>query len=192
MADAFSAGNAAFKAGAFDEAVAHFSRAIGAQPDDERIWSNRCAAHLRRGDLDAAEADAARCAELAPRWHKAHYRVGKVQHERGDLVAAWQSYYTAHVLDPALPLYAQMMAVVDERLAAPDAPDAARAELRALYGVNALATASASAADAARAAAANAARKAAPISLYQLALLATATGAYHGDAADFQPAERDK
>jgi G3E family GTPase len=130
--DGFAAGNAAFKAGAFDEAVAHFSRAISVQPDDERVWSNRCAAHLRRGDLDAAEADAARCAELAPRWHKAHYRVGKVQHERGELVAAWQSYYTAHVLEPALPLYAHMMAAVDERLAAPDAADAARAELRAL------------------------------------------------------------
>lgn len=128
MSGGFERGNAAFRKGDFAGAVEQFTRALEAQPNDERVWSNRCAAHLRLGDLGAAEADAARCAGLAPRWHKAHYRVGRVLHDRGALVRAWESYYAAHVLEPDAPLYAQMMASVEAQLRAPGAPaDAADA-----------------------------------------------------------------
>jgi G3E family GTPase len=128
----FDEGNAAFRTGEFAAAVDAFTRALASTPQDERILSNRCAAHLRLGDLGAAEADAQRCLELAPRWHKSHYRLGKVQHERGELTAAWESYYAAHVLDPTAPLYRQMMAAVEAQLSAPDAPPAAAESLRQL------------------------------------------------------------
>ena len=128
----FDAGNAFFRAGDFAAAVERFSRALARQPADERAWSNRCAAYLRLGDLDAAQRDAARCVELAPRWHKAHYRVGRVQHDRGELVRAWESYYAAHVLEPDAPLYAQMMAAVEAQLSEPGAPAEAVDGLRAL------------------------------------------------------------
>ncbi|KAJ1617894.1 hypothetical protein T492DRAFT_604965, partial [Pavlovales sp. CCMP2436] len=88
----FEQGNAAFRRSLFVEAVELFSRALAAQPEDERVWSNRCAAYLRLEQLDAAEADARRCVELAPRWHKGHFRVGRVQQDRGELVDAWESY----------------------------------------------------------------------------------------------------
>lgn len=128
----FLAANAAFRRSEFACAAELFTRALEQRPADERVHSNRSAALLRLGELDAAEADARRCVELAPRWHKAHFRLGKVHLARGRLLAAWEAFYAAHALDSAAPLYAHMLAAVEERIDGEGAPESARDGLRAL------------------------------------------------------------
>ena len=52
------AGNAAVKAGKWEEAVRHYTAAIAAAPRDERAWCNRALAYLKVGDPLLAWGDA--------------------------------------------------------------------------------------------------------------------------------------
>lgn len=71
-------GNARFAAREYVEAAAAYSRAIALEPEDAIFHSNRCACHLKLGQLDAALADALRLRELRPAWAKSHFREGSV------------------------------------------------------------------------------------------------------------------
>jgi stress-induced-phosphoprotein 1 len=73
-------GNAALSAGRPDEAIAAFTEAIAADPTDHVFLSNRSAAHMTKGDAEAALEDAQACVKLAPAWSKGHGRVGTALH----------------------------------------------------------------------------------------------------------------
>lgn len=63
-------GNAAFKAGRFEEAAEHFSAAIALDPSNHVLYSNRSAAHASLKRYDAALADAKKTVELKGDWAK--------------------------------------------------------------------------------------------------------------------------
>jgi len=78
-------GNAALQAGAFADAVRHYTGAISLDPSNHIYFSNRSAAHLSAGNAEAAVADGEACVELKPDWPKAHSRVGAALHKLGRL-----------------------------------------------------------------------------------------------------------
>ena len=81
--DAKELGNEAFKEKNLDEAVLQYTRGLercqGTAQTEERskLLANRSAAHAKRGDYDAALADAEEAARLQPDWPKAWARKGK-------------------------------------------------------------------------------------------------------------------
>eukprot|EP01012_Entosiphon_sulcatum_P064972 TRINITY_DN9383_c0_g1_i1.p1 TRINITY_DN9383_c0_g1~~TRINITY_DN9383_c0_g1_i1.p1 ORF type:complete len:402 (-),score=90.04 TRINITY_DN9383_c0_g1_i1:1399-2604(-) len=68
-------GNDLFREGNHQGALLKFTAALRRDPRNYKLFSNRALCHLVLGDNNAALADAERCAELRPRWPKAHYRV---------------------------------------------------------------------------------------------------------------------
>ena len=71
-----AAGNAAFKAGNFDEAIAEFTKAVEADPTNHVLYSNRSGAHAAKADFKAALLDANKCIDLKADWAKGHSRRG--------------------------------------------------------------------------------------------------------------------
>ena len=61
-------GNAAFKAGNFEEAAERFSAAIDLDPTNHVLYSNRSAAYASLKRYDAALKDAKKTVELKPDW----------------------------------------------------------------------------------------------------------------------------
>ncbi|EYU26826.1 hypothetical protein MIMGU_mgv11b014132mg [Erythranthe guttata] len=77
MADEAKAkGNAAFSAGNFDDAVAHFTDAIGLAPTNHVLYSNRSAAYASLNKFSEALSDAEKTVELKPDWGKGYSRLG--------------------------------------------------------------------------------------------------------------------
>jgi tetratricopeptide (TPR) repeat protein len=58
-------GNAYFKAGEWDKAIAEYDKAIQLQPDLAEAYYNRGIAYLSEGDSGSAIADLKKCIELA-------------------------------------------------------------------------------------------------------------------------------
>ena len=95
-------GNAAFKANKFTRAERHFTAALAAQPggDDRAVLlSNRSAARLSAGRIDAAEADARSAVSHSPLWAKAHVRLGDALLRKSDAAGAESAYRRALQLD---------------------------------------------------------------------------------------------
>ncbi|KAJ9516961.1 hypothetical protein QJQ45_027388 [Haematococcus lacustris] len=69
-------GNKAFAAKDYAAAIASFTTCIELDPQCEVYFSNRSAAHAAQGDWEAAAQDARQAVKLAPKWAKAHTRLG--------------------------------------------------------------------------------------------------------------------
>lgn len=82
-------GNAAFSAGKFPEAAEHFTAAIGVDPSNHVLYSNRSAAYASMGQYSQALEDAKKTVDLKPDWAKAGAgRQG--QGGRARVAAAWR------------------------------------------------------------------------------------------------------
>jgi stress-induced-phosphoprotein 1 len=68
------AGNAAYKAKKFEEALAHYDKALELQDDDISFLTNRAAVHLEQGNYDKAVADCDKAVERG-RELRADYKV---------------------------------------------------------------------------------------------------------------------
>lgn len=68
-------GNAAFQSGDFLLAVEHFSKAIGFNPTDKVLYSNRSGAYASLKKFEEALKDAEKCVELDPTWAKVRPNV---------------------------------------------------------------------------------------------------------------------
>jgi tetratricopeptide (TPR) repeat protein len=67
-------GNEAFKKGQYDTAIELYTEALQYTDVDQNLYySNRSAAHLAKGNTDAAVEDALKCIELKPKWSKVVY-----------------------------------------------------------------------------------------------------------------------
>ena len=62
--------NAACQAGEFDSAVRLYTEAISLDPANHVLFSNRSAARVKLGQLQAAHQDGLKAAELSPHWSK--------------------------------------------------------------------------------------------------------------------------
>lgn len=87
-----AAGNAAFTAGKYDDAIREFTSAIELAPDNHVLYSNRSAAHASLRDFAAAKEDAEKCVSLKGDWAKGYSRLGAAQFGLGELETARDTY----------------------------------------------------------------------------------------------------
>ena len=83
-------GNAAMKAGRFDEAVACYTEGVEADRANRGgnlhvLYSNRSAAQLSAGRHAMAVADAQRAIDAKPDWSRGHMRRAAALHRQGEL-----------------------------------------------------------------------------------------------------------
>ena len=95
-----AAGNAAYKAGDYTEAVVEYTKSLDAKPGVASLHANRAAACLMLRRYEAALSDAAACVALEPGHAKAHARAGRAALCLGRVGAARASYAAAMAADP--------------------------------------------------------------------------------------------
>lgn len=94
------AGNAAFKAGKYEEAVTWYSEAIKKDPNVAVYYSNRAMALLKCGRYGAAESDCDAAIKLNPAMVKAYLRRGSSRLALGNLIEAKDDFERVLVLEP--------------------------------------------------------------------------------------------
>lgn len=101
MADELkAAGNKAIAEKNFDEAISKFTEAIGIEPTNHILYSNRSAAYASKKDYESALKDAEKVTEIKPDWAKGWGRKGAAKHGLGDLLGAHDAYEEGLKLDP--------------------------------------------------------------------------------------------
>ncbi|KAL5551100.1 hypothetical protein UlMin_001276 [Ulmus minor] len=93
-------GNAAFSAGDFTGAVAHFSDAIALSPTNHVLYSNRSAAYASLHKYSEALTDAKKTVELKPDWSKGYSRLGAAHIGLGQFEDAISAYKKGLEIDP--------------------------------------------------------------------------------------------
>ncbi|MEL6342394.1 MAG: tetratricopeptide repeat protein [Myxococcota bacterium] len=88
-------GNIHFSAGRAHDAIIAWARALAADPDQPRLWSQLGLAHDARGETDAALAAHQRAIQAAPDQGAFWYNLALTQQRGGDLAAAEASYRRA-------------------------------------------------------------------------------------------------
>jgi len=99
--EAKAAGNAAFKAGNYDEAVAQFTTAIEADPTNHVLYSNRSGAYAAKSAFKEALLDANKCIDLKGDWAKGHSRRGAAYFGLKNWIQAQSAYEKGLELDPS-------------------------------------------------------------------------------------------
>jgi hypothetical protein len=94
------AGNKAFTAGKFDQALALYTEALGLAPDNHILYSNRAATYQQLKELEKALMDAEKCIELKKEFTKGHFRRGLILLDLGRKEEAVKSLVEAHDLEP--------------------------------------------------------------------------------------------
>ncbi|PAA94408.1 hypothetical protein BOX15_Mlig007117g1 [Macrostomum lignano] len=95
-----AAGNEAFKAGKFEEAVELYTKATQLNPESAVYFSNRAMALLKLERFAAAEADCCSALELDAKIVKAYYRRGQARQKLGKLPDALRDLEEALALEP--------------------------------------------------------------------------------------------
>jgi len=130
MADAEKElGNAQFKAGNYEQAIVHFSKAIDICPTHV-LYSNRSACQAALRHYDAALSDAEQCIKLKPDWGKGYGRKGAALHGKAQFEEAVKAYEQGLQIEPGL---AMLTKGLDDARAA-----AARAQGGDDYGMGSL------------------------------------------------------
>lgn len=81
--DYYNSGLSAMKAGAVQEAIEHFTRAIQESPSDYRLYNDRGVAYKRMGDLERALADYSKALEIKPDYANALNNRGLIYLQLG-------------------------------------------------------------------------------------------------------------
>ncbi|CBJ30059.1 conserved unknown protein [Ectocarpus siliculosus] len=85
-------GNAALKAGDFEEAISSYTKAIDLDPSNHVFFSNRSAAHLSNDNAEQALADAESCIKVNGSWAKGFTRKGAALHKLKRYEEAAEAY----------------------------------------------------------------------------------------------------
>jgi len=107
-----AAGNEAFKAQRWNDAIEEYSRAIEAAPDVAAYHANRAAAQLQLRRYAAALCDAQAAVALDPEYARGHHRAGKAALALGKLSEAQASFERTLALDPQAAVRDDMTSVV--------------------------------------------------------------------------------
>merc|ERR1719387_2516206 len=96
-------GNTEFQAKNYEEAIKHFTEAIGHDPNDHVFYSNRsaCYASSSPPDYGKALSDGEKCVSLKPDWPKGYSRKGLAEFNLGKLPEAEATYAAGLELAPA-------------------------------------------------------------------------------------------
>mmetsp|Transcript_106428 Transcript_106428/g.204770 ORF Transcript_106428/g.204770 Transcript_106428/m.204770 type:complete len:383 (-) Transcript_106428:198-1346(-) len=98
--EAKSKGNEAFQSKKFEEAILHFTDAIGHDPSDHVFYSNRSASYAQLEEYEKALEDAAQCVKLKPDWPKGYARKGLAEFFNCKLDDAMATYKAGLELAP--------------------------------------------------------------------------------------------
>jgi tetratricopeptide (TPR) repeat protein len=85
-------GNELFQAGKTQEAILLYTQAINLDPDNQVLYSNRCAAYMKNDSKSKALHDAEKCVQIAPTWSKGYVRLGAAQHSLKRFDAAIETF----------------------------------------------------------------------------------------------------
>jgi stress-induced-phosphoprotein 1 len=77
-----------------------FTEAIGIEPTNHILYSNRSAAYASKKEWKSALADAEKVTQIKPDWAKGWGRKGAALHGDGDLIGAMDAYEEGLKLDP--------------------------------------------------------------------------------------------
>jgi tetratricopeptide (TPR) repeat protein len=94
-------GNTQFKAGNYDQAIVHFTRAIEMSPTHV-LFSNRSACYCGLRKYDDALADSSKCIEMKGDWGKGYGRKGAALHGLGRFDEAIAAYEKGLDVEPGL------------------------------------------------------------------------------------------
>ncbi|KAK1625897.1 hypothetical protein QYE76_000212 [Lolium multiflorum] len=100
MSELKGKGDEAFKKQDYLKASVFYTQALKMDNFDAKLLSNRSLCFLRMGDGKRAYEDATECAEIRPKWAKAHYRLGAAFMCMKDYNSAYQSLSRALELNP--------------------------------------------------------------------------------------------
>ncbi|XP_047050436.1 ankyrin-3-like [Lolium rigidum] len=100
MSELKGQGDEAFKKQDYLKASVFYTQALKMDNFDAKLLSNRSLCFLRMGDGKRAYEDATECAEIRPKWAKAHYRLGAAFMCMKDYNSAYQSLSRALELNP--------------------------------------------------------------------------------------------
>lgn len=84
----FEKGSRALTKKDYDQAIAHFTKAIEERPENPPGYANRGEAYLRKGDVQMAIADFSKAIELAPDNSKSYYDRCRAWLSAGDRAKA--------------------------------------------------------------------------------------------------------
>jgi len=99
--EAKNKGNVAFQSGNFEEAVNHFTEAIGYDPTNHILYSNRSGAYASSKKYDKALEDAKKTVELKPDWGKGYSRLGSAYFFLNRFTEAANAYEEGLKVEPA-------------------------------------------------------------------------------------------
>ena len=94
-------GNAAFKDGKLEEALAAYNEAVRCAPSDETLYSNRSATLAKLERYNEALADGKRAVSIRPEWGKGYSRAGLAALNGGDEESAYWFYSNGLKRDPS-------------------------------------------------------------------------------------------
>lgn len=93
-------GNDFFQEGKFREAIAEYDEGLKRDPNNVKIYSNRCFAYIKVLDLANALKDADKCIEMDPKMVKAWVRKGNIHHLMKEYHKAISAYDSGLKLEP--------------------------------------------------------------------------------------------
>lgn len=85
-------GNEAYKAGDYEKAVKHYTKAIAGSSDDHTLFSNRSAAYASMEQYQPALDDALKLVEMRPDWGKGYARLGFAYYHLGRYEESKKAY----------------------------------------------------------------------------------------------------
>lgn len=96
-------GNASFKESRYEDAIGHYSAALGRGPSPQLravLLANRAMAHLKTGDFKSCEEDCTACLTADPRSVKALLRRGTARAFLGELTQAYDDFEAVLGIEP--------------------------------------------------------------------------------------------
>lgn len=93
-------GNSALEEGRYEEAIKHYTEAIGLNENNHVLYSNRSAAFAKAGKYKQALEDAEKTVNLKPDWGKGYSRMGSALAYLGKLNESIKAYETGLQYDP--------------------------------------------------------------------------------------------
>merc|ERR1712060_394682 len=119
-----------FKKRNWDQAVEHYTQALGHTPNDEKLLSNRSAAYIELKNYQQALEDGQRCEELSPEWPKAFFRQGVALRALRRYDMAVSVFSEGKARDPTNPSWQREIDDAEEKKAARQASRARAGALR--------------------------------------------------------------